>query len=191
MSQKTFAQYVWPVAEDENFGRYAFLILAALIFIVLCGQITLPVLSTTVTMQSFAALVIGLVYGPRLSATTLVLFCLLSLAGVPGFSNGGIAQLIGCLAGGVAAGFVIEGRATKKLLPDLAAGCAGVAAMLAVKCATSATAFNAQDATLAFASSALPLFQSFEPADLIMALLAAFCVWSITFTYSRMGGREP
>ena len=84
-------------------GR-AFLAVGATVFIAICAHISVPLYFTPVpaTLQTFAVLVIGLLFGPSLAASTLLLYLAEGMAGLPVFSPagpGGIAQLLGPTGG--------------------------------------------------------------------------------------------
>jgi len=84
-------------------GR-AFLAVGATAFIAICAHVSVPLSFTPVpvTLQTFAVLVIGLLFGPSLAASILLLYLAEGMAGLPVFSPagpGGIAQLLGPTGG--------------------------------------------------------------------------------------------
>jgi biotin transport system substrate-specific component len=116
----------------RSFVGRALLAIGATAFIAICAHVSVPLYFTPVpvTLQTFAVLVIGLLFGPALAASTLLLYLAEGMAGLPVFSPagpGGIAQLLGptggfllsyplaaALAGGTA-------RKLRSLLDDLSA----------------------------------------------------------------------
>lgn len=73
-------------------------------FIALCAHATVPLFFTPVpfTLQPFAVLVIGLLYGPSLGFATLALYLAEGASGLPVFQQhgpGGVAQLVGATGG--------------------------------------------------------------------------------------------
>lgn len=70
--------------------RDGLLIVAGSILMALCARISFPIPTTTVpiTLQTFAVLLIGALYGPRLAALTLLAYIGQGLLGLPVFSLG-------------------------------------------------------------------------------------------------------
>jgi biotin transport system substrate-specific component len=119
-------------------GR-ALLAVGATLFVATCAHVSLPLYFTPVpfTLQTFAVLLIGLVFGPALGAATLLLYLAEGAAGLPVFSPqgpGGIAQLLGPTGGyllsyplaAAAAGLIARWGRTR-ISGALAAGIAGLA----------------------------------------------------------------
>lgn len=84
-------------------GR-AMLAIGATAFLATCAHISVPLFFTPVpvTLQTFAVLVIGLLFGPSLAMSTMLLYVAEGMAGLPVFSPtgpGGIAQLLGPTGG--------------------------------------------------------------------------------------------
>lgn len=79
----------------------ALLVLAGSAFVALSAQISIPMLPVPMTLQTLAISIIGLTYGSRLAAATLVAYLLEGAMGLPVFANGmgGIAPLFGPTAG--------------------------------------------------------------------------------------------
>lgn len=90
-------------------------VLAGVVLMVLAGRITVPHLGSPVpmTLQSFAVIVIGGVFGSRLGALTMVGYLLLGTLGLPIFANGesGLTRLIGP-TGGYLLAFPLAAAAT-------------------------------------------------------------------------------
>ena len=84
-------------------GR-ALLAVSATAFIAACAHVSVPLYFTPVpvTLQTFAVIVVGLLFGPSLAASTLLLYLAEGTAGLPVFSPagpGGIAQILGPTGG--------------------------------------------------------------------------------------------
>jgi biotin transport system substrate-specific component len=91
-------------ALPRTFSGRALLAVGATAFVAACAHVSVPLFFTPVpvTLQTFAVLVIGLIFGPSLAASTLLLYLAEGAAGLPVFSPhgpGGIAQLIGPTGG--------------------------------------------------------------------------------------------
>jgi len=77
---------------------------SATAFIAACAHVSVPLYFTPVpiTLQTFAVVVVGLLFGPSLAASTLLLYLAEGATGLPVFSPagpGGIAQLLGPTGG--------------------------------------------------------------------------------------------
>ncbi|WP_380058496.1 biotin transporter BioY [Falsihalocynthiibacter sp. SS001] len=70
-------------------------------FIALAAQVSVPMLPVPMTLQTFAILMVGLTFGSRLGAVTLLAYLAEGAAGLPVFANGGmgLATLVGPTAG--------------------------------------------------------------------------------------------
>ncbi len=77
------------------------LVLAGSVLIALSAQISVPMVPVPMTLQTLAISLVGLAYGARLAAMTLVAYLAEGAIGLPVFANGagGIAPLIGPTAG--------------------------------------------------------------------------------------------
>lgn len=94
----------------SRFARLAFaaaLALGGSLFIALAAQIAVPMIPVPMTLQTLAVLIVGLTYGARLGAATLLLYLAEGAAGLPVFANGasGLPYMLGP-TGGFLAGFV-------------------------------------------------------------------------------------
>ena len=87
--------------------RRAFLTATALL--AASTQVTVPMYPVPMTMQTWAVLVIGALYGSRLGAITVLAYIAEGLAGLPVFTAGGfgLAKMMGP-TGGYLIGFVIS-----------------------------------------------------------------------------------
>ena len=102
----------WPVATTNTLLRPVALMLAGSLFIALCAHIKVPMWPVPMTMQTFAVLLIGMAYGPRLGAGTVALYLAEGAAGLPVFATGaGIAYFAGP-TGGYLIGFLIAAFVT-------------------------------------------------------------------------------
>ena len=99
----THPPLVTLVLPDEGAGRAARQILLALagtLLLTVSAKVQLPMWPVPMTMQTFAVLVIGMAFGARLGAATVVLYLLQGAVGLPVFaSGGGIAYFSGPTAG--------------------------------------------------------------------------------------------
>ncbi|HEU4322043.1 MAG TPA: biotin transporter BioY [Roseiflexaceae bacterium] len=92
LAHPTLAQRLLPRsgALARPLVRDGLLVLVGTLLVALCARISVPLPFTPVpiTMQTFAVLLIGALYGPRLGAATLVAYILQGLAGLPVYANG-------------------------------------------------------------------------------------------------------
>lgn len=79
----------------------AMLVLAGSALVAIGAQISIPMLPVPMTLQTLAISIIGLTYGSRLAAVTLVAYLVEGAAGLPVFANGGagVAPFFGPTAG--------------------------------------------------------------------------------------------
>lgn len=86
-------------------------------FIAIAAQFSVPFIPVPLTLQTLAILIVGLSFGSRLGALTVVAYLLEGAAGLPVFANGGTAAalvgptagfLFGFIALAYIAGFVAE-----------------------------------------------------------------------------------
>lgn len=97
----------WETGRTRPLPRALLLAVAGSLLIAACAQLLVPMWPVPMTMQTFAVLLIGLSYGPRLGSATVALYLGQGALGLPVFAGGagGIAQLLGP-TGGYLAGFV-------------------------------------------------------------------------------------
>ncbi len=87
------------------------------LLIAAAAQITVPMVPVPMTMQTFAVLAIGMLYGPRLAAATLLAYVAEGAAGLPVFAGGldgamviakfsTIGYIVGFVAMAVVAGWI-------------------------------------------------------------------------------------
>jgi biotin transport system substrate-specific component len=81
--------------------KKALLVLAGTLFIAIAAQISVPFFPVPLTMQTLAISIVGLTFGSRLGAATVVAYLLQGAAGLPVFANGGatLAYMFGPTAG--------------------------------------------------------------------------------------------
>ena len=80
--------------------KQAALVLGGSLFIAMAAQVSVPFYPVPLTMQTLAILIVGLTFGARLGAATLVAYLAEGAIGLPVFANGGSAPaLIGPTAG--------------------------------------------------------------------------------------------
>lgn len=100
----------WAPAKDQRamgLARMAVLALAGSMLIAVCAHLRVPMWPVPVTMQTFAVLLIGMTYGARLGAATVLLYLVEGALGFPVFTNGGgLVQFAGP-TGGYLVGYVV------------------------------------------------------------------------------------
>jgi biotin transport system substrate-specific component len=89
--------------ENSLLGRIV-LTIAATEFVALCAHVSLPLPFTVVplTLQTFAVILVGMLFGPVVGFSSMVLYLAEGATGLPVFSPhglGGIAQLVGPTGG--------------------------------------------------------------------------------------------
>jgi biotin transport system substrate-specific component len=77
---------LWPET-SSTLLRNTILALAGSIVVAVAAQINVPMIPVPMTLQTFAVLVIGMAYGARLGAATLLLYMLEGMAGLPVFAQ--------------------------------------------------------------------------------------------------------
>jgi biotin transport system substrate-specific component len=87
----TLAAALWPqsgkLGEMSAPARNALLAVAGSLLLWACAKIQVPFYPVPVSMGTFAVLAIGMAYGPRLGAVTLLLYLAEGAAGLPVFAN--------------------------------------------------------------------------------------------------------
>ena len=106
---------VSPIRKKNALLVDAALVLGGSLFVAMMAQLAvyLPFSPVPVTMQTFAVLLIGMAYGSRLGALTLLVYLLEGASGLPFFAGGlgGPTVLVGP-TGGYLIGFVAAARLT-------------------------------------------------------------------------------
>jgi biotin transport system substrate-specific component len=111
----TLAAALWPrsgkLGEMSDLARNALLAVAGSLLLWACAKIQVPFYPVPVSMGTFAVLAIGMAYGPRLGAVTLLLYLAEGAAGLPVFANTpergiGLAYMVGP-TGGYLVGYLV------------------------------------------------------------------------------------
>jgi biotin transport system substrate-specific component len=98
---------LWP-AGTNAVVRWIALMVAGVVFVAICAHIEVPLYPVPITMQTFAVLVLGAVYGARLGAATLALYMASGLVGLPVFATGGgLGPTLGYIFGFILAAGVV------------------------------------------------------------------------------------
>ncbi len=88
----------------DTFLKKAGLVLAGSIFIGIAAQISIPLPFVPLTLQTLAILIVGLTFGSRLGAITLLAYLAEGFAGLPVFAGGAAGPLVFL---GPTAGFLV------------------------------------------------------------------------------------
>ena len=106
--QATLAATLWPGSRIPAALRTCLLMLAGSAFIALSAQIQVPLWPVPMTGQTFAVLLVGIAFGWRLGAATLLLYMAEGVIGIPVFAKAaaGPAVIMGP-TGGYILGFVL------------------------------------------------------------------------------------
>ncbi|GFE63933.1 biotin transporter BioY [Litoreibacter roseus] len=85
----------------DTFLKKALLVLGGSAFIAIAAQMSVPFWPVPLTMQGLAILIVGLSFGARLGAATVIAYLVEGAAGLPVFANGGagLAYMAGPTAG--------------------------------------------------------------------------------------------
>lgn len=82
--------WIWKVA----------MVIGGSLFIALAAQVSVPMIPVPMTLQTLAILIVGLTFGARLGAVTLLVYLAEGAMGLPVFANGGSTlALVGPTAG--------------------------------------------------------------------------------------------
>jgi biotin transport system substrate-specific component len=107
----TLASTLWPATKTSPVARNAILMVVGSILLWLSAKVQVPLYPVPITMQTLAVLVLGVAYGSRLGAATLVLYLLEGAVGLPvfagGWSEGGGYQILYGNTAGYLFGFVV------------------------------------------------------------------------------------
>ena len=76
------------LAPSQTFLARALMVLGGSAFIALAAQVSVPMLPVPMTLQTLAILIVGLSFGARLGALTLVAYLTEGAMGLPVFANG-------------------------------------------------------------------------------------------------------
>ena len=101
----------------------ALMVVAGSAFIALAAQISVPMIPVPMTLQTLAVLIVGLTFGARLGAATLLAYLAEGAMGLPVFANGGNGLAFAGPTAGFLLGFVgmawIAGFATDRGIKGL------------------------------------------------------------------------
>ncbi len=181
-TQPTLISALWTGAARPSLLRHAVLALVGTLLLTVSAKIQVPFWPVPMTMQTFAVLVIGMAYGPRLGAATVALYLAEGAFGLPVFAGAvaGPAYLAGP-TGGYLAGFLVSAWVVgmlarrgwdRQLITGLAAMVIGTAIIFAFGFAWLAGLIGVEKA---FAAGVLPFLPG---AALKIALAAALLVAS-------------
>ena len=93
-------EFIWPLKKTDLLLKNIILIIFGTIIITISAKIQVPFWPVPMTMQTYAVLVIAIIYGWKLSLATLTLYLLEGAFGIPVFAKGGgLAYLLGPTAG--------------------------------------------------------------------------------------------
>ncbi|MFN3973082.1 MAG: biotin transporter BioY [Gemmobacter sp.] len=120
------------ILSNRSLPVQALMVLAGSAAIALAAQVSVPMYPVPMTLQTLAISIIGLTYGSRLAAATVLAYLAEGAMGLPVFSggNGGIGWLLGGPTAGFLWGFVAMAWLTGWLAERFAAR--GVMALFAV-----------------------------------------------------------
>jgi len=108
-AQPTLVSALWSSAAGAGWLRAAVLAVAGSLLLTASAKVQVPFWPVPMTMQTFAVLVLGMAYGPRLGAATVALYLGQGALGLPVFAGAGagLAYMAGP-TGGYLAGFLIS-----------------------------------------------------------------------------------
>ncbi len=110
----TLATVLWPeYSSKSNWIRQAILAVVGVVLLTLSSKVKIPFHPVPMTMQTFAVLTIGVVYGARLGVSTVLLYLVAGIGGLPVFASVGVglAVIMGP-TGGYLLGFVLATATT-------------------------------------------------------------------------------
>ncbi len=107
----TLAGALWPATKESGAARALILMVLGTVALWLSAKIQIPLVPVPITMQTLVVLTLGVAYGRRLGAATLLLYLAEGAAGLPVFAGGwseggGFQHLYGPTAGYLV-GFVV------------------------------------------------------------------------------------
>jgi biotin transport system substrate-specific component len=115
----TLADTLWPTARTSPILRNVTLAVLGSALMWLSAKVQVPLYPVPITMQTLVVLVLGIAYGPRLGAATMILYLLEGAVGLPvfagGWSEGGGFHLLYGPTGGYLAGFVVAATVCGRL----------------------------------------------------------------------------
>ena len=87
ITYSALADVLWPRATGKSWSRSIILAIAGSLILTLSAKIQIPFWPVPMTMQTFAVLVIAMVYGPRLGVATVLLYLVEGATGLPVFAG--------------------------------------------------------------------------------------------------------
>lgn len=115
----TLAATLWPEGRTSPLVRNVTLAVFGSALMWLSAKVQVPLYPVPITMQTLVVLVLGVAYGPRLGAATMILYLLEGAVGLPvfagGWSEGGGFHLLYGPTGGYLAGFVVAAAVCGRL----------------------------------------------------------------------------
>ncbi len=103
----TLSAVLWPDREASRLLRAAVLVVVGSLLMTLSAKVQVPFWPVPMTMQTFASLVIGMAYGWRLGAATVLFYLLQGSIGLPVFAWGGGFGYLAGPTGGYLIGFMV------------------------------------------------------------------------------------
>ena len=168
---------LWPRAQAQLLNKAALVALGVLL-LAASAKVQVPFWPVPMTLQTAVVLLIGVTYGARLAASTLVSYLAAGAVGLPVFATGaGLAYMAGP-TGGYLAGFLVAAAVTgwladkghgRTVLSALAVFAAGEVLIFALGVGWLSALIGADKA---FAAGLLP----FIPAELLKVALASAAV---------------
>lgn len=108
----TLIERLWPVEEESGVARGVALVLLGSALMTISAKVQVPFWPVPMTMQTYAAMMIGAVYGLRLGAMTVAVYLVQGAVGLPVFATGaGLAYMAGP-TGGYLVGFLAAAAVT-------------------------------------------------------------------------------
>jgi biotin transport system substrate-specific component len=174
----------------QTLTKKILMIVAGSLLIAAASQVSVPMYPVPMTLQTLAVLVVGLVYGARLGAATLIAYLAEGAVGLPVFANGGNGAAFFGPTAGFLVGFVgmawlaglVSDRGIRRVVP-VALACIAISALLyvpGVAWAMGADALLGLDASKwgadSFASIWAYYMSPFLMGDAVKAVIAALVV---------------
>ena len=171
----------------DTFTKKLALVVAGTMFIAIAAQISVPFFPVPMTLQTLAILIVGLSFGARLGAVTVLAYLAEGAMGLPVFANGGAGlaymagPTAGFLLGFIAMAYVAGLAAGRGVVPMLVASLVAAALIYIPGLAwplgvASATGIDAGWAGLAANKVFAGFAQPFLLGDAVKAVLAALAV---------------
>ena len=113
----TLATVLWPeLSHHRSWARHIILATIGVALLTLSAKIKIPFYPVPVTMQTFVVLALGIAYGSKLGASTVLLYLAVGVIGLPVFAGTpekgmGLVYMMGP-TGGYLLGFVIAAATT-------------------------------------------------------------------------------